>query len=93
MFDPGGSTGRLRACPFLGGWRTLLCGEVFVWTLRWYPRLERFWYTEDLNVIFKSGQAIRYAVLLRLIAVSPESGWFEGAIRWHAAVEVVGING
>ena len=30
MFDPGGSTGRLRACPFLGTWRALLCGETFV---------------------------------------------------------------
>ena len=28
MFDPGGSQGRLRACPFLGSWRALLCGEV-----------------------------------------------------------------
>ena len=28
MFDPGGSQGRLRACPFLGSWRVLLCGEV-----------------------------------------------------------------
>ena len=28
MFDPGGS--RLRACPFLGSWRALLCVEVHV---------------------------------------------------------------
>ena len=27
-FDPGGSQGRLRACPFLGTWRALFCGEV-----------------------------------------------------------------
>ena len=27
-FDPGGSQGRLRACPFLGSWRALLCGEI-----------------------------------------------------------------
>ena len=27
MFDPGGSKGRFRACPFLGTWRVLLCGE------------------------------------------------------------------
>ena len=25
MFDPGGFQGRLRACPFLGPWRALLC--------------------------------------------------------------------
>ena len=30
VFDPGGSTGGLRACPFLGTWRPLLCGERFV---------------------------------------------------------------
>ena len=27
-FDPGGSQGHLRACPFLGPWRALVCGEV-----------------------------------------------------------------
>ena len=31
VFDPDGSTGRLCACLFLGTWRALLCGEVFVW--------------------------------------------------------------
>ena len=29
VFDPGGSTSRLRACPFLGTWRTLFCGRVY----------------------------------------------------------------
>ena len=27
-FDPGGSQGHLHACPFLGLWRALVCGEV-----------------------------------------------------------------
>ena len=27
-FDPGGSQGHLRACPFLGSWRAFVCGEV-----------------------------------------------------------------
>ena len=27
-FDPGGSQGRLRACPFSGSWRALVCGKV-----------------------------------------------------------------
>ena len=27
-FDPGGSRGHLRACPFLGSWCALVCGEV-----------------------------------------------------------------
>ena len=34
VFDAGGCTDRLRACPFLGVWRALLCGQVFVWTLQ-----------------------------------------------------------
>ena len=29
MFDPGGSTGHLSACPVLETWRALLCGKVF----------------------------------------------------------------
>ena len=29
MFDPGSAQGRLRACPFLGTWRVLFCGEFF----------------------------------------------------------------
>ena len=31
VFDPGGSSGRLRACPFWGAWRALLCVKVIVW--------------------------------------------------------------
>ena len=27
-FDPGGSRSYLRACPFWGSWRALVCGEV-----------------------------------------------------------------
>ena len=30
MFDLGGSTGRLRACPFLGTWHALLCEEAII---------------------------------------------------------------
>ena len=30
VFDPGDSTACLRACPFLGTLRALLCGEFFV---------------------------------------------------------------
>ena len=30
VFDPSVSTRRLRACPFLGTWRVLLCGEISV---------------------------------------------------------------
>ena len=27
-FDPGGSRGHLRTCPFLGSWQALVCGEA-----------------------------------------------------------------
>ena len=30
VFDPGGSAGRLRACPCIGTWSSLLYGELFV---------------------------------------------------------------
>ena len=30
MFDPGGSQGRLRACPFLGSWRVCIVVKSFV---------------------------------------------------------------
>ena len=33
MFDPGGSTGHLRACLFLGTWGALFCRGVLVWAL------------------------------------------------------------
>ena len=32
LFDPGGCTGHLRACPFIGGWRAFFFGEAFVGT-------------------------------------------------------------
>ena len=43
VFDAGGSTRRLRACPFLGGWSALLCEEAFIqalngtrgWSVSW----------------------------------------------------------
>ena len=41
VFDPGGFTGHLRTCPFLGAWRTLLCGVVLRLGTGWYPRLQR----------------------------------------------------
>ena len=95
MFDPGGCTGRLRSCPFVGGWRTLLCGEVFVWDAEWYPRLERVWLTEDLNIIFpREGQAIRYAVRIVVDCNFSKSGRFRGAVKVerHDAMKTAGIN-
>ena len=49
VFDPGGSTGRLHACPLLGTWRALLCGEAFVKGLDEAAPL--FWRMDDSRVI------------------------------------------
>ena len=60
VFDPGGSTGYLCACPFLGACRALLCGEVFVWApdgTRGWSVFGR-WMTWNIN-FRKRGQAIR----------------------------------
>ena len=46
MFDPGGSKGRLRACPFLGMWRALLCGKI---------GCNIFLRKEDLGSLFAGG--------------------------------------
>ena len=45
MFDPGDSTGNLRACPFLETWRALLCGEVFARALDEAAALSGEWIT------------------------------------------------
>ena len=45
-FDPGGSQGRLRACPFLGTWRALLYGEVMRVGAAG-DDLQRFWRIND----------------------------------------------
>ena len=47
MFDPGDSTGRLRACSFLGAWRALVCGEVFDWAPDSTRGWSVFWQIDD----------------------------------------------
>ena len=53
-FDPGGSRGHLRACPFLGSWRALVCGEE----LRAGAvgvKLQRFFGGDSLVLLKKAG--------------------------------------
>ena len=60
--DPGGFTGRIRACPFLGGWHALLCGEIFIWAPHGARGWSVFWKTDDLKYHFpREVQAVRYA--------------------------------
>ena len=80
MFGPGDFTGRLRACPFLGTWRALLCGEVLRLGAGWYPRVECF-LTEGgpRNIVFQSEiQATRTYFGRSLF--SPQLGWFQYAM-------------
>ena len=84
MFDPGGSTGRLCACPFLGTWCALLSGKLFAWapdgTRGWLKYF--FWQKDDWEYHFpREKQAIRYMERLWSIAVSPQPGWFEYAVK------------
>ena len=95
MFDPGDCTGRLRACPFLGRWRALLCGQVFVWVPDGIQSWSFFGRQRTWNIIFQERyKQFAMPYVLRLIAVSPKSGWFEGAakIRQYEAVGAAGIN-
>ena len=70
VFDPGGSTDHLRACPFLVGWCALLCGEVSS-GYRMVYEAGRFWYTEELNIISRDDKRFVMPDILRLIAASP----------------------
>ena len=53
-FDPGSSQGHLRACPFLGPWRTLVCGEV-IQAGAAGDELQRFFGGDSLTLCNKAG--------------------------------------
>ena len=62
LFDSGGCTGCLRACPLLGGRRELLSWENS-FRRQMVFEAEAFWLSGDLNIIFpREGHAIWYAV-------------------------------
>ena len=71
--DPGGCTGALRTCPFLGRWRTLFCGRCLFRRCDGIRGWSGFWYTEDLNIIFNKGQAIHYAERIAVGCCLPEA--------------------
>ena len=71
-FDPGGSRGHLRACPFLGSWRALVCGEVIrAGTVG--EELRRFFGGDSLALCNKAG----------FDAVPEKSFTVEGGSRLH----------
>ena len=74
VFDPGGSTARLRACPFLGAWHALLCGEVFVWAPDGTQGWSVFGRWVTWNIIFRERyKLIVYAV--RIAVFRSQAGW------------------
>ena len=77
MFVPDGSTGRLCACPFLGACRALLYGEVFqlvhVAGVFFGRRM-----TSEYHFPEKSTNNL---YVLWSIAVPPQPGWFEYAMK------------
>ena len=90
VFDPGRCTGRLRACPFLGRWRALLCGEVFVWATDGAQGWRAFLSAEDLYIIFPTEvKTIRYTVRTAVGRNFPEPGLVPGGVvkvRRHEAM-------
>ena len=80
MFDLGGSTGRRRTCPFLGGWRALLRGDVLVWAPDGTRGWRLFGRRRTLNIIFQERYK-RFVTpyVLQPIAISSQPGWFEKA--------------
>ena len=80
VVDPGGSTGRLRACPFLGACRALLCGEVFVWAPDGTRGWSIFWQKDGLKYRFPKKRTSD-SYVLRLIVVPPEARLIWGAVK------------
>ena len=54
-FDPGGSRGHLRACPFLGPWRALVCGEYLRAGAGSWSRAAAFFFGDSLALWKKNG--------------------------------------
>ena len=81
MFDPEGSTGRLRACPFLGTWRALLSREALV--LEWLMVISSvFFWIDDLGMNLQewlsdvSGERLSGSVMERSLTTTPWSAWW-----------------
>ena len=69
VFDPGGSKGRLRVCPFFGNVARVVLWGSFLFGACWYPRLERVWQMHDAEHHL-SKESTSDSYVLGLIAVS-----------------------
>ena len=80
LFGSGGSTGCLRACPFLGTWRALLCGEVYVRALDEAEAFFRGWMTLESSTCRSGAGGSFTPCVLRSIAVSPQPSCSENVV-------------
>ena len=87
VFDPGGSAGRLHACPFLETWRALHCGEVFVWVPDGTRGWSVVWQKDGLEYRFPK-ERTSDSYVLRLIAVPPTARLIRGSdnVQRHEAM-------
>ena len=72
MFDPGGCSGCLRDCPFLGGRHAFCIGWASL-DATMVAEVVSFLVHEGVNIIFKRGQAVRYAVRIAVDRCFPRS--------------------
>ena len=84
MFDPGGFTGCLRACPFLGTRHALLCGEIIVRTLDEAAASFGVRTTRELSCRRGTSKSFTPYVW-RSIAASPQPSWSENVTRSRTA--------
>ena len=94
VFDPGGSTGHLlRAYPFWGTCRALLCGEVLDWT----PTgdiCSVFWQIDDSESSSCRGTGESFTpYVLRTITVSPQPSWFGNVMPSTSARDHLSYGG
>ena len=92
-FDPGGFEGRLRAYPFLGMLRALLCVEVLL-VLEWMVMTWSVLLTEGSppNVIFR-GDVQAFGMFCGRSLFSTQSGWFEYDMPSYGSWGCEGMSG
>ena len=94
VFDPGGSPGRLHACPFLGTWRALLREDVFLWAPDGTRGWSVFWQKNDLEYHFpREVQAIHYTECIAVDCCLSAARPFRGSRKSQMARDYESYGG
>ena len=94
MFDPGGSPGRLRACPILGTWCALLCGEALVRALDEVAVFfRRMIDSESLSCRRGTGESFTSYVSRSIGFSAARLVWKFRAVNSHEGERMSGMNG